>query len=113
MLYHDRFIDCDDDEVRIRWYYFPFGTKHVRYDAISEVRRFRLTNARGRLRLWGTGTFSYWAGLDPGRLRKSVGFLVDTGRRVKILVTPEDPDAFAGALQERLVRLREEEATPF
>ena len=35
------------------------------------------------------------ASLDPSRPHKQVGFLVDTGRYVQALITPDDAEAFA------------------
>ena len=28
--YRDRWIECSDDGIEIRGYYFPWGTKHIR-----------------------------------------------------------------------------------
>ena len=66
------------------------------------MERFTLTASRGKLRMWGTGTFKYWANLDPGRPKKDVGFLLETGRHIRPLVTPDNPDAFEAAVQSHL-----------
>lgn len=92
-LYEDPRIECTDHEVRIRGYYFPWGTKRVPYAAIRGVERFPLSNLQGRWRIWGSGDFRHWANFDPGRPRKSVGLYLDVGRAVVPLVTPDDPDA--------------------
>ncbi len=102
--YNDRWITLTDSEVVIRAYYFPWGTKRISYSAIRGVSRVRLTMARGRGRIWGSGdpTLSVWAGLDPSRPRKHEGFLIDYGRHTKPLITPDDPDAAEGVLREHL-----------
>lgn len=100
-LYKDARIECTDTEVRIRWYY-PWGTKRVPFASIRSVKRFELTGMSGRLRIWGTGTFNYWANLDPGRPKKSAGFYLETGRHIRPLVTPDDPDAFERAVTQHL-----------
>ena len=30
-MYRDRWIECTPDEIRIRGYYFPWGTKRIPY----------------------------------------------------------------------------------
>lgn len=93
--YRDRWIECTPHEIRVRWYYFPWGTKVFPYSRIREVRRLRLDLLHGKWRIWGTGNPRYWASLDPSRPRKQVGFLIDVGRRMQALITPDDADAFA------------------
>lgn len=97
--YRDRWIECAPDEVRIRFYYFPFGTKHIAYASLRGVTRVSMTAAKGRGRIWGTANPRYWAGLDPARPKKSVAFLLDVGGFVRPFVTPDDPDAFEAALR--------------
>jgi hypothetical protein len=38
--YKDRWIECTDAGVEIRWYYFPWGTKRIPYTSIRSVKRF-------------------------------------------------------------------------
>ena len=92
--YRDRWIECTPEDIRIRGYYFPWGTKRIPYGSIRSVRRVALSTFRGRLRIWGTADPRYWASLDPQRSKKSVGFIVDLGRHVRPLITPDDADAF-------------------
>jgi hypothetical protein len=92
--YQDRWIECTDSEIIIRGYYFPWGTKRIRYASIESLDRFTMTALRGKGRIWGSGDFRHWANLDPGRPRKSVGFFVNLGRAVIPFLTPDDPDAF-------------------
>jgi hypothetical protein len=94
MTYQDRWITCDDDRIRIRGYYFPWGTKRIPYSRIRAVRRVELGAARGRARVWGTANPRYWASLDPRRPRKQTALILDIGARVKPFITPDDPDAF-------------------
>jgi hypothetical protein len=91
-LYEDRWITCTEDEIQIRGYYFPWGTKHVKYGEIREIRRVPMTSAlSGRGRIWGSTTLRYWASLDPGRRRKDTALILDTGHRPLPFVTPDDP----------------------
>lgn len=99
-VYKDRWIECTDEELRIRYYYFPFGTKKIPYGKIRAVHRFDMTLLRGKGRIWGTGSFRYWASLDPARPSKSVGITLDLGKFVRPFVTPDDPDAFLAVVKE-------------
>jgi hypothetical protein len=97
--YRDRWIACTEVEIRIRFYYFPVGTKRIKYEVIKGVTRVHTSAAHGRGRIWGTGNPHYWASLDPQRPRKRVAFVLDVGRFVRPFLTPDDPDAFEAAVR--------------
>ncbi len=100
--YDDGVIVCGPDALEIRRYYFPAGTKRVPYADIQSLQRIELKGAlTGRWRLWGSSNPRYWANLDLHRPRKRVGFVVDLGRSVSPVVTPERPDEFEAALRTR------------
>ena len=99
--YVDLRVRCTGDGIELVGYYFPWGSKHIRYEDVHGIRRVDLGAARGRTRIWGTANPGYWANFDPGRPRKSTGFVVDLGRRVKPLVTPDDPDDFEAVVRAR------------
>jgi hypothetical protein len=100
MIYHDTWIDCTTDEVVIRGYYFPWGTKHVPYSSIRLVRRVPIGTFTGKGRIWGSTTLRYWASLDPARPRKSEALILDTGASVLPFITPDDPDAVVAAIRD-------------
>ncbi len=99
--YRDRWIECTADGIRIRGYYFPWGTKRIAYDSIRSVQRVQLSAFRGRGRIWGTANPRYWASLDPGRPRKRSGLILDVGRFVRPFITPDDCDAVEAVIRER------------
>jgi len=92
--YEDRWIEFTDSEIRVRGYYFPWGTKRIPYASIQSLDRFTMTALRGKGRIWGSGDLKHWANLDPRRPRKSVGFFVNVGRHVIPFLTPDDPETF-------------------
>ncbi|MDT2006919.1 hypothetical protein FXW78_24340 [Rhodococcus opacus] len=100
MLYRDRWIECTPDEIRIRGYYFPWGTKHVPYRSLCSVRRVDLGVLRGRGRIWGTANPRYWASLDPGRPRKRAALVLDVAGYVRPFITPDDVPAVEAILRE-------------
>jgi hypothetical protein len=100
--YDDGTLVCGPDGLEIHSYYFPVGTKRVAYTQVRGLRRIALTGPlSGRWRIWGTGNPRYWANLDLRRPRKQTGFVIDLGRAVSPLVTPDDPDAFESVLRLR------------
>ncbi len=99
-MYKDRWIECTDEGIRIRGYYFPWGTKHIPYRKIRSARRVGMTALRGKLRLWGTSNPRYWASLDPRRGSKKEALVLDVGRYVHPFITPDDVDAVESAIRE-------------
>lgn len=99
-LYRDRWITCTEDGIVIDWYYL-WGRKTIPYSAIRSVRRVHLSALRGSWRIWGTSDPRYWASLDPGRPHKRTGLVLDLGRRVKPLLTPDDVPAVEAILEQR------------
>jgi hypothetical protein len=99
-LYKDPWIECTDDAVLIRGYYFPWGTKRIPYQAIREVRRVPIGAFTGKGRIWGSTTLRYWASLDPGRPGKKTALILDTGHAILPFITPDDPAAVVTAIRE-------------
>jgi hypothetical protein len=93
VTYTDGWVTCAEDEIRVRGYYFPWGTKRIPYARIRAVRRVRLSAGRGRGRIWGTANPRYWASLDWKRPTRHLALVLDLGRRVHPFLTPEDSDA--------------------
>jgi hypothetical protein len=94
MTYDDGKIACTDAALLVRWYYFPRGTKRLPYDRIREVRLRQLTDKRH----WGSSDFVHWYNADFGRHHKHVELIIDTGRVVKPVITPDYPEQVADAL---------------
>jgi len=100
--YDDGTIVCGIDRLEIHSYYFPFGTKSVPYTQIKGLQPIEIKGLwSGKWRLWGTGNPRYWANLDRKRPNKTTGFVVDLGRKVSPIVTPDKPDAFESVLSSR------------
>lgn len=97
--YRDTWIECTPSEVRVRGYYFPWGTKHIPYERIEGMQRVAMSALRGRARIWGTANLRYWASFDPRRPTKQVAFVLDLGRAVRPFLTPNDPDTFEAAVR--------------
>jgi len=101
-LYRDRWIECDPTELVIRGYYFPVGlAKRIDYRRIRRVEPFQMGAWTGKWRIWGTTSPRYWAHLDPGRPRKTVGLILDLGGYVRPWITPDDPGAVEAIINAR------------
>jgi hypothetical protein len=97
--YADRWIECTKDEIRIRGYYFPWGTKHIPYASIRSVQRVDMGILSGKGRIWGTGNPRYWASLAPRRPWKKSALILDLGRAIRPFITPDDPEAVERAIR--------------
>jgi hypothetical protein len=105
--YHDRGITTDDIGIAIRGYYFPWGTKRIPYAKVRSATRVTMGTLTGRGRIWGTSNPRYWANLDVGRPRKSLGYILDVGRFVHPFITPDDPGTFEASLSDHGVAVTE------
>jgi hypothetical protein len=101
MTYDDGRVVCTDRELVIRKYYFPTGDKHIPYQRIRQVERTPL----GLSKLWGSPDFTHWFNWDQGRTRKRVALVVELGKRIKPVITPDDPDGVIAALAEHGVQV--------
>ncbi len=100
-LYEDRWITCEPDRLIIRGYYFPFGSKVIRYRDIRSVTPFMLSLLTGSWRIWGTSNPRYWFHLDPARPRKQTALVLDVGKFVRPVITPDDPEQVADIIEQR------------
>jgi hypothetical protein len=107
-VYDDGLIAATESALVIRRYSALLQPKSIPYSAIRRVQRLPIGQVR-RWRIWGTTIPGYWFNLDRARPRKSVGFVVDAGRPVKPIITPDDPEALVEALRSHDVTVRDRE----
>jgi hypothetical protein len=88
--YDDGLIACSDEALVIRRYDALLQAKRIPYGEIRAVTRLDLDRLR-RWRLWGTTNPRLWFNLDWSRRHKSVALVLDIGKRVKPVITPDDP----------------------
>jgi hypothetical protein len=98
MDYDDGLIACSDDALVIRRYGMFLGAKRIPYAEIWDIRQTGLGRFR-RWRLWGTTDPRLWFNLDWKRPHKSVGLVIGTGRRVRPVITPDDPRQVVSVLR--------------
>jgi hypothetical protein len=102
MLYDDGLVQLDADGLTIRRYYFPLGTsKRIPYARIKGVQERRMGALTGKGRLWGSVDLRHWFPLDLHRPQKEKLLILDVGKSVRPVITPDDPDRVLALLQER------------
>jgi hypothetical protein len=101
-LYEDRWIRCDATTLVIRGYYFPLGTsKVIAYHDIREVTPIDIGTWTGKWRIWGASDPRYWWHLDWTRPQKDTALILELGRPVRPVITPDDPALVAGIIEDR------------
>ncbi len=102
-LYEDAGLTLDEDGITVNRYYFPFANaKRIAYSDIQGIRREKMSWATGKGRIWGAGDPRYWFPLDPRRGRKSTLLVIDVGRRVRVCITPDDPEKVISILKAKV-----------
>jgi hypothetical protein len=96
--YDDGLIATTDDALVIRRYNAFLQPKSLPYSDIRSVGRIAMNRLR-HWRLWGTTIPGYWFNFDVNRRHKSTGFVIDAGRPIKPIITPDDPDRLLVALR--------------
>jgi hypothetical protein len=106
MEYDDGLIACSDDGLVIRRYGLFQRPKSIPYAQIRSVTQVGLGAVR-RWRIWGTTDPRRWFNLDWGRPRKRLALVLDLGKRVKPVITPDDPQRVVGVLRSHGVDVAE------
>jgi hypothetical protein len=101
-LYHDRWIECTAEALIIRGYYFPFGNKKIiPYNRIRRIREYEMGPLTGKGRIWGSGDFRHYLNFDPGRPRKKRALILDLGRFIRPVITPDDVTQVRAIIESR------------
>ncbi len=104
MEYDDGLIACSDDGLAIRRYDLFLRPKSIPYGQIRSVRQVGLGAVR-RWRIWGTTDPRRWFSLDWRRPHKRVALVLDVSKRVKPVITPDDPQRVVAVLRSHGVDL--------
>jgi hypothetical protein len=97
--YSDSLISIDDEGITIKLFYFPYGAKRVNFSNVEVVQAFK----GGCMRLWGSGDFRTWFGLDWGRMSRKMTFIIKQKNKWgRVGFTCEDSDSVAKILQSKI-----------
>src|SRR4051812_22491680 len=100
VLYEDRWITCEADRLIIRGYY-PWGPKVIAYRDILAVTPQALNFWTGSWRIWGTTDPRYWFHLDFNRPRKQTALILELGKPVRPVITPDDSGLVAAIIAQQ------------
>jgi hypothetical protein len=106
MVYDDGLIACAEDSLTIRKYGLLLRPKSIQYAQVRSVQQIELSALR-RWRLWGTTDPRRRFNLDLGRRHKRVAFIIDIGKRVTPVITPDDPQRVVAVLRSHDVQVEE------
>lgn len=92
-LIKNSFVTCYSDHMRIHLYYFPYGSKTVKYCDIHSC-ELRSTNDLGLCssKLWGMSLTPVWWHCDMSRMGREKYILLDANQWPSIGLTMDDED---------------------
>jgi hypothetical protein len=110
--YDDGLIVCSGEGLMIRRYDAFLRPKRIRYAEIRTAMQVGLDSVRfSRWRIWGSTDLRHWFNLDRHRPTKRVGFVLDLGKAMNPVITPDDPERLAAVLHEHGVQVKEKLST--
>lgn len=102
LIYSDSLVQVSQTGIQFRSYYFPFGTKFVRFSDILSVTKKPSTLSNGKWRLWGTGDFRTWFPMDWRRPQRDFIFLLHLAtQKTRIGFTVEDSERFTEVVRSK------------
>lgn len=102
----DNDIGLDDDGITIKNYFYPGHHRFIAYNTIQSAALIELGPLSGRHRLVGIGFrrprhFFHW---DRQRSTKTHAIELDSGRRMRTVITPTDPESVLAAVELQMSR---------
>ncbi len=102
--YDDDAVTLDEVGITVKNYYLPARPRTIRYDEIIHAEIIQLGFGTGRHQLVGIGPlrprlFFHW---DRKRSTKSHGLSLDVGRRLRVAITPDEPDRVLAHIRSRI-----------
>lgn len=104
IAYEDDVVAIDDTEITIKSYYVPGRPRRIRIEDIVHAELIPLGFFTGRHQLVGIGPlrprlFFHW---DRKRAGKSQALLLDRGTRLRLAITPSDPEQVLAIVRSRI-----------
>lgn len=105
IVYRDKYITINNDELTINCYYFPLPLKKtIKIKRIKKIDLINLNTFTGKLKVWGMNYKMHWFHLDANRVFKSQCILLDLGTCIKPAITPDNILQVYEILCEKLVK---------
>jgi hypothetical protein len=93
LLYSDTLVEITDDAICFKDYYFPVGSKSVRFSDIERIMAVKPNWHNGQYRIQGTGDLQTWFPRDwhrPSRSELFFVYLRGSSRRIGFTVEAAD-----------------------
>jgi len=100
--YKDKLIEVFDDTIVFKNYYFPTGSKSIKFSRVQYVEEKPSTLWNGKWRLHGTGDFSTWFPADYSRpSRDKIFVMIVKNKYMRIGFTAENSAAVSELFKSR------------
>jgi hypothetical protein len=104
--YSDSLVEVSQTGIQFRYYYYPIGTKFVRFSDILRLEKRPPTLSNGKWRLWGTGDFRTWFPKDWRRPQRSCIFLLRLAtQKTRIGFSVENPEKFMEVIKSKGLKI--------
>ena len=106
-LFSNEFVKCYSDYFEINLYYFPFGSKKVKYSNIRSCELYSMDELdMFDYKLWGMALSPIWWHCDMNRFSRKYYVLIDANQWPKIAITMDDNHIvqFCNFIRERIFR---------
>jgi hypothetical protein len=105
--YDDDAVTLDETGITVKNYSLPGRPRTIRYNDIVQAEIIDLGFGTGRHQLVGIGPlrprlFFHW---DRKRATKSRGISLDLGRRLRLAITPDEPDRVLAHIRSHTLNL--------
>jgi hypothetical protein len=102
ILYSDQLVEITDESILLRGYYFPFGSRRIRFSEILGISVNEPTIWNGKYRIYGSGDLRTWFPPDVKRPVRDKIFVISLKNRWRrIGFTVEDSAAVEAIMQKR------------
>ena len=104
VLYSDKLISINEEEITFHKYYFPtHSDKTMKYSDIKKIKVVKPSLINGKYRYWGTGDLLHWFPLDTQRSkREAIYILYKKSKRSRIGFTVENNDKVTKILKQKV-----------
>lgn len=102
ILYEDSYIRITESMLRIKWYYFPFGSKDIEWKQIKRVEVLPISGEGiSGIKHWGMALSPVWWHCDWQRFSRAQFVKLDLGSWVKVGITCDDVQTASALIKTR------------
>jgi hypothetical protein len=103
ILYKDECIVVYNKKIKIFKYYYPLTKEKIIYfDKIKSIKIIELSRSTGKYKFFGLNWDLSWYHFDRKRPLKEKLIQINDGSKIKISITPNEPDKVYKILNEKI-----------